>query len=246
MTQIVENLNGWYALHDFRTLNWEKWQLLDQLDKTAALSEANDFFSKYASESEKHNGLFGAYEIQGHKADLLFVHLKPSFDELTEIEREFDKTRLAQCMAKSYSYVSIVELSNYVHDAGSNPYENDHVKARLYPKMPNFSHVCFYPMNKKRDGEDNWYSLPFEKRQTLMKSHGLTGRAFAGKLTQMITGSCGLDLWEWGVTLFANEPSMFKEVVYKMRFDEVSAKYGEFGDFYVGKRLSQEKFNQMF
>ena len=106
--------------------------------------------------------------------------------------------------------------------------------------------MSFYPMNKKRDGEDNWYTLPMDKRRELMKAHGLTGRKYAGKVQQMISGSIGFDDWEWGVTLFAQDPLQFKYLVYEMRFDEVSARYGEFGYFVVGSAIDQEGIAKVF
>lgn len=236
MTQVVENLDGWYALNDFREMDWNAWASLSADEKQTAIYEASAWATPLREQDADNKGAFGLYEIAGHKADFMFLHLQPQFESLAKLEKAFDKTALGRCTKKTYSYVSIVELSNYVHDTGSNPYENDRVKARLYPKLPETKHLCFYPMNKKRDGEDNWYSLPFEKRQELMKAHGMTGRSFSGQVTQMITGSTGLDEWEWGVTLFSDDAKIFKKVVYKMRFDEVSAKYGEFGDFYVGTK----------
>jgi hydrogen peroxide-dependent heme synthase len=100
-------------------------------------------------------------------------------------------------------------------------------------------------MNKKRDGEDNWYMLSMEDRREMMKSHGMIGRSYAGKVRQIITGSVGLDDWEWGVTLFGEDPLQFKKLVYEMRFDEASARFGEFGPFYVGNYLTQEDLSAL-
>jgi len=117
--------------------------------------------------------------------------------------------------------------------------ESEHVKRRLYPQpVPDMPYVCFYPMSKRREPGQNWYSLPLEERSRLMHAHGLTGRKYAGRIQQIITGAIGLDAWEWGVTLFARDPLDFKRLVTEMRFDEVSAKYAEFGDFYVGRILT--------
>lgn len=239
MSQKVENLHGWYALHDFRSMNWAAFRALDSAERREIQGELDAVIAQFENYDEKREGSFGFYEVLGHKADFMFMHLHPDFHKLNQFERELDGTRFGSFLSKTYSYVSIVELSNYVHSAGEDPYQNDHVKKRLYPELPKTKHVCFYPMNKKREGADNWYMLSFEERRELMRSHGMTGRKFAGKVTQMISGSTGLDEWEWGVTLFADEPLVFKDVVYAMRFDEVSARYGEFGDFYVGNRLSR-------
>ncbi|HZD84929.1 MAG TPA: chlorite dismutase family protein, partial [Gemmatimonadaceae bacterium] len=114
--------------------------------------------------------------------------------------------------------------------------ESQQVRRRLYPELPeNMPYVCFYPMSKRRDASQNWYTLPLDERSRLMQAHGITGRRYSGKVQQVITGAIGLDAWEWGVTLFAQDPLDFKKLVTDMRFDEVSAKYAEFGDFYVGK-----------
>ena len=117
--------------------------------------------------------------------------------------------------------------------------ESDHIRRRLYPSPPsNESYVCFYPMSKRREVGQNWYTLSLEERSRLMQSHGMTGRRYAGRVQQVITGAIGFDAWEWGVTLFAKDPLDFKKLVTDMRFDEVSAKYADFGEFFVGKFLA--------
>ena len=113
----------------------------------------------------------------------------------------------------------------------------DYEKFRLYPEMPDWDVMCFYPMLKKRLGEDNWYSLDFDTRKKLMRTHAITGRKYAGRISQLITGSTGLDDWEWGVTLMAKEVASIKDIVHEMRKDEVTARYGEFGPFYINLRL---------
>jgi hydrogen peroxide-dependent heme synthase len=111
-----------------------------------------------------------------------------------------------------------------------------HVQRRLYPALPrDMPYVCFYPMSKRRDAHANWYTLPLVERSQLMQLHGQVGRRYAGRVLQIITGSTGLDVWEWGVTLFAREPLEFKKLVTDMRFDRTSALYAEFGEFFVGK-----------
>ncbi|MFK8023939.1 MAG: chlorite dismutase family protein, partial [Ilumatobacter sp.] len=129
------------------------------------------------------------------------------------------------------SYVSITEVSEYAKGLPEHMQ-----KDRLYPNLPpeDMPAFCFYPMSKKRDAHANWFATPFEERRSMMMEHGTSGRAFAGQLVQLITGSTGLDEYEWGVTLFAKRPEVVKDVVYTLRFDEGSALYGEFGDFYVG------------
>ena len=134
----------------------------------------------------------------------------------------------------------MVELSNYL-SPDEDPYQNPAIVARLNPILPKAKHVCFYPMDKRRQGNDNWYMLPMEERSQLMRSHGMIGRQYAGLVKQIITGSVGFDDYEWGVTLFSDDVLQFKKLVYEMRFDEVSARYGEFGTFFVGNILQNEK-----
>ncbi len=117
--------------------------------------------------------------------------------------------------------------------------------SRLYPAIPDAEYACFYPMNRLRGETKNWYMLPIEERQRQMHEHGLVGRRYAGEVKQIITGSIGLDDWEWGVDLFAEEPLVFKRLIYEMRFDEVSAVYAQFGTFYVGLRVEPEELAPM-
>jgi chlorite dismutase len=113
-----------------------------------------------------------------------------------------------------------------------------HVQRRIFPTQPaDLPYVCFYPMSKRRAPGQNWYALSVEERSRLMMAHGMTGRGYAGRIVQVISGAIGLDAWEWGVTLFAADPLQFKKIVTDMRFDEVSAEYAEFGEFFVGKRM---------
>jgi chlorite dismutase len=112
-----------------------------------------------------------------------------------------------------------------------------YLKHRLYPVLPDWPVICFYPMSKRRNGADNWYALDFEARKKLMAGHARVGRTYSGRILQLITGSTGLDEFEWGVTLLAKDTIDIKSIVYEMRFDEVTARYGEFGDFYIGMQL---------
>ena len=138
-------------------------------------------------------------------------------EELNDLENEFNKLTIAEYTIPTYSYVSVVELSNYVGGGDSNedPYENPYVKSRLYPILPKSKYICFYPMDKRRQGNDNWYMLSMDDRRELMRSHGLIGRKYAGKVKQIITGSVGLDDYEWGVTLFSDDMLQFKKLVYE-------------------------------
>jgi chlorite dismutase len=163
----------------------------------------------------------------GHKADVAFMAVASDMREL----RKFQTAVQTAGVFITDSYVSITELSEY---AANVPEEMK--TARLYPQLPpaGKNAWCFYPMSKRRDPENNWFTLSFEKRSELMAEHGKSGRAFAGRVIQLVTASAGFDDFEWGVTLFAVNPDDLKDVVYTMRFDEASAVYAEFGAFYVG------------
>ena len=163
----------------------------------------------------------------GHKADVAFMAVASDMREL----RTFQTAVQTAGVFITDSYVSITEVSEY---AANVPEEMKN--ARLYPQLPpaGKNAWCFYPMSKRRDPENNWFTLPFDKRSELMAEHGKSGRAFAGRVIQLVTASAGFDDFEWGVTLFAVNPDDLKDVVYTMRFDEASAVYAEFGAFYVG------------
>lgn len=242
MSEPAQTLEGWYSLHDLRAMNWAAWKELSSDERQSAIYEFQQFLNKLNDSQEQKLGSHSLYTIVGQKADFILWMLRPTLEELNELENEFNKLKLAEYTIPTYSYVSVVELSNYVGgDSNEDPYENPYVKSRLYPILPKSKYICFYPMDKRRDGNDNWYMLSMEERRALMKSHGLVGRSYAGKVKQIITGSVGLDDYEWGVTLFADDVLQFKKLVYEMRFDEVSARYGEFGSFFVGNLLEDDK-----
>jgi chlorite dismutase len=238
-------LEGWYALHDFRTINWPGWKSLSAAEREMATEELMSLVREWAQTEEEKRGSTALYSIVGQKADLVIVHLRETLEELGELETKLNKSAIGDVLDPAYSYVSIVELSSYTSSPGSDPTANPEIAARLKPIMPKTKHICFYPMNKKRDGADNWYMLSMEERREMMRSHGMIGRKYAGKVKQIITGSVGLDDWEWGVTLFADDALQFKKLVYEMRFDEVSARFGEFGEFYVGNLLDEQKLKQL-
>lgn len=247
MNEAALTLEGWYALHDFRSLNWTAWTAADDEERAVALEELHAFIEEWGPVEEAKQGSSAVYAIVGQKADFVFMYLRETLEDLNRLETAFNKTAFARYTTKAYSYVSIVELSNYAAGGGNggDPMENPHVQARLKPILPQAKHICFYPMNKKRNLDDNWYTLDMDKRRELMHSHGLIGRSYAGKVKQIITGSVGFDDWEWGVTLFAEDALQFKKLIYEMRFDEVSSRYGEFGPFYVGNLLTLETFEEM-
>ena len=172
----------------------------------------------------------------GHKCDAAFMVMHEDLKQLRAFQTAVQRAGLEVVD----SYVSLTETSEY---AVGMPEE--HLKARLYPDLPpKAQHMpawCFYPMSKKRDADGNWFRLPFDQRKALMHEHGVSGRKFAGRIVQYITGSTGLDDYEWGVTLFAVHPDDLKEVVYTMRFDEASAVFGIFGPFYTGMVVPVEE-----
>lgn len=245
MNEATLTLEGWYALHDFRSMNWSAWKAADDEERAVALEELHAFLQEWSGVEEAKTGSTAVYSIIGQKADFVFMHLRETLEELNALENAFNKTTFAKYTLKAYSYVSIVELSNYLASGDGDPKANPEVMARLQPILPKAKHICFYPMNKKRDLSDNWYMLTMEERRGMMRSHGMIGRSYAGKVKQIITGSVGLDDWEWGVTLFSDDALHFKKLVYEMRFDEVSARFGEFGAFYVGNILNEQSFEEM-
>jgi len=191
----------------------------------------------------------------------MVLHFRSTLDELGQAQQSVDRLPVRSMLRPVYSFLSVTEAGLYHLTAtlaaeaeqrggsvGDEIYaaelakrsaaerDSTMVQRRLYPPIPDgLPYVCFYPMNKRRDTGQNWYSLTLDERSQLMRAHGRTGRRYAGRVSQVITGAIGFDAWEWGVTLFGKDPLDFKKLVTDMRFDEVSAKYAEFGDFYVGK-----------
>lgn len=240
MPEAVETMDGWYCLHDLRRIDWTKWKQASEADRAEAQTELQNLLHKWEAVAEARDGSHAFYSIMGQKADIILMILRPTMQELSEIELAFNKSKFAEYTIPSYSYVSVVELSKYMSKDTDNPEDNPGVRARLTPKLPQWDHICFYPMDKRREGNDNWYMLPYDERRQLMYEHSLTGRKYAGEIKQIITGSMGFDDWEWSVTLFAKDVLQIKKIVYEMRFDVVSARYGEFGPFYVGNILKTE------
>ena len=240
MAEAPGTLEGWYVLHDFRSLDWPRWNALSPGERREIILEAAEFLRSAEAHADAPEGASALYSIVGHKADLMFLHLRPAPDGLNALENAFARTRLAAFTVRPYSYLSVTELSLYeaqARGAIENPMEVPFVRARLKPQIPDKRYVVFYPMNKRRGEHENWYTLPMEERRSMMREHGSTGHRYHGIVQQMISGSFGLDDWEWGVTLFSEDPLQFKKLVYEMRFDEVSARFAEFGPFMVGTRV---------
>lgn len=247
MAEVPGTLEGWYALHDFRTLDWERWGAKAEAGRREIIDEAAAYLRAAEAAVDSGEGASALYSIVGHKADLCLLHLRPTVDQLGAVERAFNKTRLAGFTSRPYSYLSVTELSlyeAYARGGGSEDPESlkqqPFAQRRLKPPIPDADEMrygCFYPMNKRRGEVFNWYAADMDERRRMMREHGSTGRKYHGRVQQMITGSTGLDDWEWLVTLWAKDSLDIKKLVYEMRFDEVTAKYGEFGPFYFGMRV---------
>ena len=212
MAEAIRPANGWGVLHLFC--------------KTAPTFDAEAVVAAVKACREDGHQVVGVSTL-GHKADLAFMALGPDLRRLRALQTALQ----AAGVTVVDSYCSLTEVSEYAKGMPEHL-----LKPRLYPELPPEGKPawCFYPMSKRRGADANWFTLPFEDRRELMHEHGTSGRAFAGRLTQLITASAGLDDYEWGVTLFAQHPDDLKEVVYTMRFDRASAVYAEFGPFYVG------------
>jgi len=246
MGEAPKTLEGWYALHDYRTIDWASFKTLTAQEQQEAIAEFMALTSTWSEINGTRTGAFGQFTAVGHKADLLFMHMRPTMEELYEVKTQLNKTMLADYLQTPYSYFSIVELGSYMAKPGVDAETDEYLQSRLKPEIPEMPHICFYPMNKKREGTDNWYMTPADERGLMLRDHGMIGRTYADKVKQIITGSMGLDDWEWGVTLFAHDVLQFKKLIYEMRFDESSARFAEFGPFLLGSRLDDAGFAAIF
>ncbi len=256
MPPVPLTIEGASVLHQMMRFRWADWRKLPDAERLQIINEAMPAFEAMENVPTRQSAIFS---MLGHKGDLLFVHFRHSFDELNHVELQMARLRLWDFLEPTHSYVSVVELGLYdssvkVYEAllarGIEPNTDEWAKEiqatldrqreamrpRLYPEMPPARYLCFYPMDRRRGEDKNWYTLPIEERQRQMHEHGMIGRRYAGEVKQIITGSIGFDDWEWGVDLFAEDPLVFKKLIYEMRFDEVSAVYAGFGSFFVGVR----------
>jgi chlorite dismutase len=257
---VPESLEGWSVLHLMYRVQWDSLRqgrddlqrMADEVGRALAVPDA---------------GATAAVQLLGHKGDLMFICFRRGFEALAQAQLALSRTELARHLEPTTSYVSIVELGMYemtakiheqlrtVHTPGSEAFDKafdaemetqrQRVMARLFIEVPRARYVCFYPMNKRRGETVNWYSEPFERRAAMMREHGMIGRHYSGKVTQVISGSIGYDDWEWGVDLFAHDPLVFKKLIYEMRFDEASAKFAEFGPFYTGLQFSLSQLSAL-
>lgn len=259
-------LEGAAVLHQMFRIRWDEWRALDAHSRHVALEEASEWLQiKEGAEGGEQSA---AYALLGHKADLLLLHFRRDFTGLLEAEQNVRQARIGRYLDLTHSFLSVVELGLYestrkIHEelaarglAPGTPEWDAAVQetlerqrkamaSRLWPEIPESRYICFYPMDRRRGEHKNWYQVPFAERQRMMHEHGLVGRKYAGSVRQIISGAIGLDDWEWGVDLFSDDPLEFKRLIYEMRFDEVSAAYALFGQFFIGIRAPSEKMDAL-
>jgi chlorite dismutase len=255
--------NGWHFLHLFYRVDRAR---LRELSSDLCQQGRDEIRSALEAQAPGAPAQIQCFAVPGHKADFGIVMAGPDLRAMHGVQMAVQASSLGPALEPAYSFYSITEVSEYVPHAdeyarilrereGLDP-ESSMFKAkvasyaerlgpinrqRLYPEFPSWPCLCFYPMSKMRSGGQNWYLLPFDARSELMSQHGRSGMKFAGRVSQVITASTGLDDWEWGVTLWARNPSYLKDIVYTMRFDESSAKYALFGEFYFGYILPADE-----
>jgi len=250
---------GWHVLHLYYRIEYGQWDLLGAEEREAARRHLGALIDE--ARSIQSTQLL-TFSVVTPKADLGFMLLTPDLQVANDIEKRLTLSLGPDVLSPVFSYLSMTERSEYFTSEedytrtleteeklvpGTEEFEaklgefreraEKYLKHRLYPKLPDWPVVCFYPMSKRRGDKHNWYSLGFAERRQLMSGHARTGRQWHGKILQLITGSTGLDDMEWGVTLFAHDSNHIKGIVYEMRFDAVSADFAEFGDFFIGLQL---------
>ncbi|MDQ2667191.1 MAG: heme-dependent peroxidase [Gemmatimonadota bacterium] len=257
-----ETTEGWYVLHQI--LSFDRPLMRAMLGAHNADVRSTAACALEAVVAPSTDGWSAIVPLIGSRGDVMLIHFRASLDDIGVAQQTVAKLTLFDAIRPVYSFLSITEAGLYHASAqlaaeaearGGKVGDDDHrvamdervekerasqhVQRRLFPRQPdNMPYVCFYPMSKRRAVGQNWYALSLEERSRLMMAHGKTGRTYAGKVSQVISGAIGFDAWEWGVTLFADDPLSFKKIVADMRFDEVSAQYAEFGEFYVGKSMN--------
>jgi chlorite dismutase len=258
----AETVEGWYALHQMLSFDRRALRAMGAERLGGATRAATSTLDALASPAE--GGWSAVVPLVGSRADVMLIHLRPTLDGLAAVQARLGCLALFDVLTPRYSFLSVTEVGMYhvaaraARDArerggavGDDAFREqlasrvekervaEHVQRRLFPAPPaEMPYVSFYPMSKRRTPGQNWYTLAVEERSRMMMAHGTTGRRYAGRVMQIVTGAIGLDAWEWGVTLFARDPLDFKKIVTEMRFDEASANYAEFGEFFVGKRTA--------
>lgn len=249
---------GWNVLHLFYRVDHGAWSLLSNEEQIAAKTRLSELVQEIRA-TEACQLL--TFAMVSAKADIGFMLLAADLHTANAFEKRLSLSLGPDILTPTFTYYSMTERSEYTTSeeeyaaslvkegvaAGTPEHEQKltefrtrmtkYLKDRLYPVLPPWEVMCFYPMSKRREQVGNWYALPYDERKKLMGGHAKTGRAWHGKILQLITGSTGLDDWEWGVTLLAHDPKDIKGIVYEMRFDEVSALYAEFGEFYIGLQV---------
>jgi chlorite dismutase len=259
-------IEGYSVLHQMMRVRWAAWRQLPDAEKVAMVDEAVGVITAMEQNADGQSALFS---LLGHKGDLMLVHFRRSFDELNQAELQLAQLALGAYLEPATSYLSVIELGLYestikayrdLKERGIETHsdewkreigdvlarQKEAMHPRLFPEMPRHRYLSFYPMDRRRGEARNWYTLPIEERARQMNEHGLVGRRYAGEVRQIITGSIGFDDWEWGVDLFADDPLVFKKLIYEMRFDEVSAVYALFGQFYLGLRVPAAGLGKLF
>jgi chlorite dismutase len=257
-------LEGSSLLHQFFRFDWKAWRATPPGDRERIAAQAAETLCRLERANPDALIRSALFSELGHKGDLILIHFRDSFEALNQVELELAQSELYDYLELRHSYVSVVELGLYessrkTYEAASaqglemySPAWQAEIAAtlerqsaamapRLFPAVPETKYLCFYPMDRRRGEQVNWYTVPFAERQRMMHEHGLIGRRYADQVKQIISGSIGMDDWEWGVDLFADDPVVFKKLIYEMRFDEVSAVYALFGQFFLGIRLPIEK-----
>jgi len=259
-------LEGFSVLHQFFRFDWKAWRSCAENQRKTIASEFATALKKLERAEDNAPIRSAMYSQLGHKGDLILVHFRDSFEALNQVELDLAQTEMHAFLEQKHSYVSVVELGLY--ESSRKTYEaatakgfashsaewdaeiaeslkraTDAMAPRLFPVVPEAKYLCFYPMDRKRGEQVNWYTVPFAERQRMMHEHGMIGRRYGDRVKQIITGSIGFDDWEWGVDLFAEDPVVFKKLIYEMRFDEVSAVYALFGQFFLGVRLPIENLD---
>jgi chlorite dismutase len=254
-----QTLEGWFVLHDLWRIDQRRWKQAPEGQREAAGGQLAAALAAVAKEGAG-AGDSAAYAVLGQKADLMFLHWRRSADELKRAELALRGLAIADFLQPAGSYLSVIEVGLYeataiaqkrLADAGIAPgsatygealakemeVQRRRLETRLHPVIPSARYACFYPMSKRRGETVNWYDLPTDERRGLMRGHGRVGHKYHEQVTQVVSGSIGLDDWEWAVTLFAEDPLVFKKLVTEMRYDPASSRYAEFGAFVVGSRL---------
>ncbi len=262
-------LEGAFVLHQMFRIRRPAWRALSQDRRAEIATQAAPVLATMETGSQTgHPNQSAIYSQVGHKGDVLLLHFRDTLEDLHRAELEIARLELSDYLEPAHSYISVVELGLYESSAktysqlaerGFEPHSPEWKAAtaeviarqqtamtpRLYPEIPPVKYLCFYPMDRRRGEQKNWYLEPMEARQRMMHEHGTIGRRYADCVRQIITGSIGFDDWEWGVDLFADDAMVFKKLIYEMRFDEVSAVYALFGTFFVGLRTAAHQIEKL-